>query len=45
MPEKNEEKKTGKNDKKPNEPILTLGQWLLIIATLIATAIVGNLIK
>ena len=45
MAETNEAKSAGKKNASPDEPILTLRQWLLILATLIAAAIVANFLK
>ena len=45
MPETNRSKAANEKDKDKSEPVLTLRQWLLILATLLAAAIVANFLK
>ena len=45
VPDTDDDKIASKSDGKTKEPILTAGQWLLLIATLLAAAVVGNLLK
>lgn len=45
MPETKRSKDANEKDGEMKEPVLTLRQWLLILATLLAVALVANFLK